>query len=63
MAITIYLAIHATVIAYSNSSKGSSEWKLLRCDTEYLFNRNYPGSESAKMDEAFNYLYVIPKSW
>lgn len=41
----------------------SSEWKLLRCDTEYLFNRNYPGSESAKMDEAFNYLYVIPKSW
>ena len=42
---------------------GSSEWKLLRCDTEYLFNRNYPGSESAKMDEAFNYLYVIPKSW
>ncbi|EET18422.2 hypothetical protein BSFG_04571, partial [Bacteroides sp. 4_3_47FAA] len=43
--------------------EGSSEWKLLRCDTEYLFNRNYPGSESAKMDEAFNYLYVIPKSW
>ena len=43
--------------------EGSSEWKLLRCDTEYLFNRNYSGSESAKMDEAFNYLYVIPKSW
>lgn len=43
--------------------EGSSEWKLLRCDTEYLFNRNYPGSESAKMDEAFNYLYIAPESW
>ncbi len=43
--------------------EGSCEWKLLRCDTEYLFNRNYPGSESAKMDEAFNYLGIIPQSW
>lgn len=43
--------------------EGSSEWKLLRCDTEYLFNRNYPGSEYAKMDEAFNYLYIDPESW
>ena len=43
--------------------EGSSEWKLLRCDTEYLFNRNYPGSEYAKMDEAFNYLGIIPQSW
>ena len=29
----------------------------------YRILTNYPGSESAKMDEAFNYLYVIPKSW
>ena len=36
---------------------------LAKSRAEYLFNRNYSGSESAKMDEAFNYLYVIPKSW
>lgn len=44
-------------------AEGSSEWKLLRCDAEYLFNRDYEGPESAQIDETFNYLGIIPQSW
>lgn len=43
--------------------EGSSEWKFLWCDIEYLFNWNYLGFEFVKMDEVFNYFYVIFKSW
>lgn len=44
-------------------AEGSRTWELLRCDAEYLFNWNYSGPESAKIDEAFNYLYIDPEGW
>lgn len=44
-------------------AEGTNEWILMRCDAEYLFNRNYEGSEDAKIDETFNYLYIGLQSW
>lgn len=44
-------------------AEGTNEWILMRCDAEYLFNRNYEGSEDAKIDETFNYLYILPQRW
>lgn len=41
-------------------AEGGSEWKLMRCDTDYLFNRDFEGDV---WDETTNFLYIIPESW
>lgn len=41
-------------------AEGSSEWKLMRCDTDYLFNRDYEGYI---WDETTNFVAVNPESW
>lgn len=42
-------------------AEGSNEWILLRCDADYLFNRNYGGGYI--WDETTNFIYINPKSW
>lgn len=42
-------------------AEGSGEWILLRCDADYLFNRNY--TEGYIWDETTNYIKVMPQSW
>ena len=42
-------------------AEGSGEWVLLRCDADYLFNRNY--GEGYIWDETTNYIKVMPQSW
>ena len=42
-------------------AEGSNEWILLRCDADYLFNRNY--GEGYIWDETTNSISIIPKSW
>lgn len=42
-------------------AENSNEWILLRCDADYLFNRNYTGGYI--WDETTNYVKVIPQSW
>lgn len=41
-------------------AEGSSEWTLMRCDTDYLFNRDFEGDV---WDETTNRLNVNPESW
>lgn len=41
-------------------AEGSSEWKLMRCDTDYLFNRDYEGDI---WDETTNSIGIDPESW
>lgn len=42
-------------------TEGSNEWILLRCDADYLFNRNYDGGYI--WDETTNFIYINPQSW
>lgn len=42
-------------------AEGSKEWILLRCDADYLFNRNYTGGYI--WDETTNYVKLFPQSW
>lgn len=42
-------------------AEGSKEWILLRCDADYLFNRNYIGGYI--WDETTNYVKLFPQSW
>lgn len=41
-------------------AEGSVQWKLLRCDSDFLFNQSYEGDV---WDKTTNYLSVDPKSW
>ena len=41
-------------------AEGSAQWKLLRCDSDFLFNQSYEGDV---WDKTTNYLSVDPKSW
>lgn len=42
-------------------AENSDKWILLRCDADYLFNRNYTGGYI--WDETTNYVKVTPQSW
>lgn len=42
-------------------AEGSGEWVLLRCDADYLFNRNY--GEGYIWDETTNFIRIMPQSW
>ena len=42
-------------------AEGSNEWILLRCDADYLFNRDY--TEGYIWDETTNYIKIDPQSW
>lgn len=42
-------------------AEGSNEWVLLRCDADYLFNRNY--TDGYIWDETTNYIKILPQSW
>ena len=55
------LDIATPVVHLYWKAEGSNEWILLRCDADYLFNRNYDGGYI--WDETTNFIYIIPKSW
>ena len=42
-------------------AEGTQEWKLLRLDADYLFNRDYTGPDI--WDETLNYISVGLKDW
>ena len=41
-------------------AEGSAQWKLLRCDSDFLFNQSYEGDV---WDKTTNFLSIIPDSW
>ena len=41
-------------------AEGSDEWKLLRCDSDFLFNQSYEGDV---WDKTTNFLSILPNSW
>lgn len=42
-------------------AEGTQEWKLLRLDADYLFNRDYTGPDI--WDETLNYIYAFLEDW
>lgn len=42
-------------------AEGTQEWKLLRLDADYLFNRDYTGPDI--WDETLNYINVSLEDW
>lgn len=42
-------------------AEGTQEWKLLRLDADYLFNREYTGPDI--WDETLNYIYAFLEDW
>ena len=42
-------------------AEGTQEWKLLRLDADYLFNRDYTGPDI--WDETLNYISVGLEDW
>lgn len=43
--------------------EGSSEWTLLRLDADYLFNRDYEGTEFSIWNETRNYIGIGLEEW
>ena len=41
-------------------AEGSAQWKLLRCDSDFLFNQSYEGDV---WDKTTNFLSIVPDCW
>ena len=41
-------------------AEGSAQWKLLRCDSDFLFSLSYDGDV---WDKTTNFLSILPNSW